>query len=196
MTEIEFAPWPKIARLSNEKMTITEKIDGTNACLVMFPNDAVPFGFAFACQSRSRIITPESDNFGFARWAYSYIDELWADLGPGRHYGEYWGSGIQRGYGLEKGEKRFSLFNAYRWNKAFEDGHSFKTPGLHHVPLLYSGPFDQANAMRVVAELYANGSQAAPFPTPEGVVIHLKEAGATYKITDAVPGEKERFSSE
>ena len=34
-------------------------------------------------------------------------------LVPGRHFGEWWGSGIQRGYGLD--EKTFSLFNAYRW---------------------------------------------------------------------------------
>lgn len=195
--EIEFAAWPKISRLANEKMTITEKIDGSNACVVMMPDDKVPFGFSFAAQSRTRLITPENDNFGFARWAYAHIDELWTDLGPGRHFGEWWGSGIQRGYGLEKGEKRLSLFNAYRWTRAFEDGHTFKTPQLGVVPLLYSGPFDQANAMRVVAELYHDGSWAAPgFPTPEGVVVHLKDAQTTYKITDAVPGEKERFSSE
>jgi hypothetical protein len=64
--------------------------------------------------SRSQYITPERDNHGFARWVQDDADELWA-LGEGRHFGEWWGSGIQRGYGLQKGEKRFSLFNVARW---------------------------------------------------------------------------------
>lgn len=188
MAEIEFRAWPKIARLANEKMTITEKIDGTNACVAMLPDDDAPFGFRFAAQSRSRIITPENDNFGFAAWVNRNIDELWADLGPGYHYGEWWGSGIQRGYGLEKGERRFSLFNAHRWA---EHRDNFTTEQLYVVPLLYTGPFDGLSAVAVADNLYANGSFAMPgYTAPEGVVIYLSEAKATYKITDAIPGDK------
>lgn len=186
---IEHKPWPKIARLANETMTITEKIDGTNACVVFLPNPDAPFGFEFAAQSRSKLITPEDDNAGFAKFVYTWTDELFADLGFGYHYGEFWGSGIQRGYGFQKGQKFFSLFNAPRWNRAFEEGHTFKTPQLGVVPILATGPLDGVRIQDAARNLYEYGSYAAPgYPTPEGVVIHLKEAGATYKITDAAPG--------
>lgn len=186
---IEHKPWPKISRLANEVMTVTEKIDGSNACVVFLPNADAPFGFEYAAQSRSKLITPEDDNFGFAKWVYTNVDELFADLGFGYHYGEWWGSGIQRGYGLGKGEKRFSLFNSVRWTKAFIDGHSFKTPQLGVVPMLFHGAASLAHAQDIAADLYHKGSVASPgFEQPEGVVIYLKEAQATYKITDAVPG--------
>ena len=113
MTEIissmEFCKFNKIARLSRE-MIVTEKIDGTNGLI------AIGEAGDFAVGSRSRWITPENDNFGFARWAYAHRDELIAGLGAGFHYGEWWGQGIQRGYGLK--EKRFSLFNVSRWENA------------------------------------------------------------------------------
>lgn len=191
---IEFQAWPKIARLANEQMTITEKIDGTNACFIMMPDDEAAFGFSYAAQSRNKLITPESDNAGFAKWAYAHVDELWADLGPGRHFGEWWGSGIQRGYGMERGEKFFSLFNAPRWTPAAS---SFKTPNLRVVPMLYQGGFDSASIKGFADVLYESGSFAAPgYTNPEGIVIHLREAQTTYKITDAIVGEKVRLPSE
>ena len=52
--------------------------------------------------------------FGFARWVETNRERLITLLGPGLHFGEWWGSGIQRGYGLTKGDKRFSLFNVER----------------------------------------------------------------------------------
>ena len=92
---IEFEGFPKIARLSREAI-ITEKIDGTNAQIYIGEDGQIIAG------SRTRWITPDSDNFGFARWGEQHRVEL-AALGPGRHFGEWWGSGIQRGYGLENG---------------------------------------------------------------------------------------------
>ena len=105
----DFVGFSKIARLSRE-MVITEKIDGTNGCIFIGEDGE------FLVGSRSRWITPENDNHGFARWVYDHKNELMS-LGPGRHFGEWWGSGIQRGYGLTKGEKRFSLFNVKRWKE-------------------------------------------------------------------------------
>src|SRR6266853_6537645 len=103
----EFVEFPKIARLSRE-IVVTEKIDGTNGVIYISDNGEVLVG------SRSQWIATKSngsaDNFGFASWAEQHTSEL-RTLGPGRHYGEWWGCGIQRGYGLPKGEKRFSLFN-------------------------------------------------------------------------------------
>ena len=57
----DFKPFPKMARLSRE-IIITEKLDGTNA-QVFITED----GDLFA-GSRTRWITPQDDNYGFARW--------------------------------------------------------------------------------------------------------------------------------
>ena len=56
--------------------------------------------------SRTRWITAEDDNCGFARWGMEHREEL-LRLGEGRHFGEWWGAGIQRKYGVA--DKRFRV---------------------------------------------------------------------------------------
>ena len=168
----EFREWPKTARLFREAV-ITEKIDGTNACVIIGEDDSV------TAQSRSRIITSEQDNFGFARWVSTNADALAADLGPGYHYGEWWGSGIQRGYGLVKGEKRFSLFNQPRWADLASN-----VPGLGVVPLLHAGDFSTLMVEKCVDDLRHAGSCAAPgFMKPEGVIVWHAAARVAFKVT-------------
>lgn len=104
-----FEAFPSISRLSRS-FTVTEKIDGTNAQVHVSEDGTVCAG------SRSRWITPEADNFGFAAWVKAHEDELRNGLGVGSHFGEWWGAGIQRRYGLA--EKRFSLFNVARWGES------------------------------------------------------------------------------
>lgn len=172
MNEVEFQPWPKIARL-NRDITISEKIDGTNAAII------VGDGFV-ASQSRKRLITPEDDNFGFARWVAANAGALTDILGPGRHFGEWWGSGIQRGYGLPKGEKRFSLFNTARYG-ALPLG---EVEGLGIAPVLYEGKFDADEIQYELDALALHGSAAAPgFMDPEGVVIFHSAAQTMFKVT-------------
>lgn len=65
----EFQEFRKIPRL-NRTVIVTEKLDGTNACVVVEDDGSV------AAQSRSRIITPEQDNYGFARWVAEHAEEL------------------------------------------------------------------------------------------------------------------------
>jgi hypothetical protein len=101
-------------------------------------------------------------------------DEL-AKLGPGYHYGEWWGYGIQRGYGLP--EKRFSLFNVSRWG----EGKKELPACCHVVPLL--GYFTPDKIEGVVEGLRANGSVAAPgYQRPEGVVLWHSQSRSYYKI--------------
>lgn len=192
MTEMQQIPWPKIARLANETMVVTEKIDGSNACIQFRPvvtfttlgGEPVGEGYEMACQSRNRLITPTSDNAGFAAWAYDNQATLFADLGYGAHFGEWWGLGIQRGYGMT--EKRFSLFNTHRWDAA--RGH-FTTPQLDVVPLLWTGAVSAETARHAERQLRLNGSYAAPgFMNPEGVVAYLTATGVSWKITDAKAG--------
>lgn len=156
-----FFEFPKMARYSRE-VIVTEKIDGTNAQIL------ITEAGEFFTGSRTRWITPENDNFGFSRWAHDHKNELMA-LGVGRHFGEWWGSGIQRGYGLPKGEKRFSLFNVSRWEK--------DCPACCGVvPILWRGDFGDLNVSAVMGSLKKTGSIAAHgFMNPEGIVIfHTK----------------------
>jgi hypothetical protein len=168
-SKVDFQPFPKIHRLSRD-IIVTEKIDGTNAQVIVGEDGTVRAG------SRNRLITPEADNYGFAAWVKLHEDELRL-LGPGRHYGEWWGQGIQRGYGLK--EKRFSLFNVSKW---FDDG--LRPKCCHVVPLLYSGMFSELHILNSLESLRLFGSKAAGgFMRPEGIVIFHTASGHLYKKT-------------
>lgn len=147
---LEFMEWPKIARL-NREIVITEKIDGTNAAigirkLAPLTVDGIAVTtpeYQVYAQSRTRIITPDSDNFGFAAWVERNKEVLIQTLGEGLHFGEWWGVGIQRGYGLT--ERRFSLFNTYRWNSG-EGADALRAArargvAIYCVPVLWEGPW-------------------------------------------------------
>ena len=167
----EFVQFEKMTRLKAETVLITEKIDGTNAQIYITEDGQ------FFTGSRQRWITPESDNYGFSKWAFSNKDEL-MKLGPGRHFGEWWGNGIQRGYNLKPGEKRFSLFNVSRWQGA-ED----KPECCYVVPLLAVRQFDVKLIEEVMEELRINGSSASPgFLDPEGVVVYLTKSRRLFKM--------------
>jgi len=167
--ENEFVGFSKISRFSRE-VIVTEKIDGTNAQIYITEEGD------FLVGSRKRWITPEDDNHGFARWAYEHKQEL-MELGQGRHFGEWWGSGIQRGYGLEKGEKRFSLFNTTRWEES-------RPSCCDVVPVLWRGDFGDLNVYDVMRSLAIIGSKAAKgFMKPEGIVIYHTAANICFKKT-------------
>ncbi len=178
-TAVEFRPWQKIGRLSRD-MVITEKIDGTNASIYIGDNGQ------FLTGSRTQWITPEKDNAGFSAWAHAHKDEL-MQLGPGIHYGEWWGAGIQRRYGLS--EKRFSLFNVGRWVDSHTDvqqqGKLQVAPACCHVvPIIMRWTFDTSKVQEALDLLQANGSLAAPgFMQPEGVVVFHSGANVLFKKT-------------
>lgn len=163
---MEFKPWPKIVRVEKRRVPVfTEKIDGTNACIVIGPNGE------FACQSRTRFITPEEDNHGFARWAYQNKKAIIEGLGEGYHFGEWWGNGIQRGYNME--EKIFSLFNTRRWGD-----HNPPPAGIQVVPILPVTTVEEA-----IKWLKVNGSKAAPgWDKPEGSVMYDPDTDTCFKI--------------
>lgn len=171
MEDIEFQAWPKTPRLFRD-IVVTEKIDGTNACVIVTEDGRV------AAQSRKRLITPGDDNAGFARWVVDNAADLIELLGPGYHYGEWWGSKIQRGYGLTGGEKRFSLFNTHRYGKAVHESGGL----LRTVPVLYQGPFSEDAVVGTLAQLRGTGSVAEPgYMNPEGVVTFHSASGQVYK---------------
>jgi len=191
---------PRLSRAA----IVTEKLDGTNAQVyiedvtleayqqrleadllgrVFADNQPCPDGYVRLLRvgSRTRWLSPEDDNFGFARWAFDNACSLMG-LGPGRHFGEWWGSGIQRGYGLD--ERRFSLFNVSRWA---ED----RPTCCHVVPTIYTGVFDTVAIEDALSTLRTGGSMAAPgFMHPEGIVAFHTAANMGFKKTlddDAAP---------
>lgn len=195
---MEFQPWPSISRL-NKDAIYTEKLDGTNAAVVIerfYPGenegdkllavdvvnrDGVPY--LIGAQSRKRFIFPGDDNFAFARWVYDNAPALIDVLGEGRHFGEWWGHGIQGGYGLPKGERRFSLFNVKRWEEQldWEKGHDL-IPELYTVPVLERSTFSTDTAKKWVENLREHGSYASPgFMRPEGVVVFHTASQTPYK---------------
>jgi hypothetical protein len=193
-TKEPFTPFPKMARLQRE-VIISEKIDGTNAQIYITDDGRMLTG------SRTRWITPEDDNFGFAAWARDNKDEL-MQLGPGSHFGEWWGRGIQRKYGLD--ERRFSLFNVSRWCLHGETPQPIPTADprivkmqdvlpacCHLVPILRRGINISTLAESALYELSQRGSVAAPgYMHPEGIVVFHVAGNVGFKMTldnDGVP---------
>lgn len=201
-----FEAFKKIPRLTRD-VVITEKIDGTNAQVtieILSEGEAegilgsfaeAPFvifvegvWYGITAGSRNRYLTLAADNFGFAKWVYENLEDL-AGLGEGTHYGEWWGQGIQRGYGLD--HKRFSLFNTHRWLNGVDP----RPACCHVVPVLDMGEFDTYAVEEVISGLRETGSLAAKgFGNPEGVVIYHTAAGVYFKKTleKDGPGGKNR----
>jgi hypothetical protein len=166
---IDFQPFRKIPRLQRE-IIVTEKIDGTNAQICITEDGQ------FFTGSRTRWITPEDDNFGFSKWAHEHKEEL-MQLGVGSHYGEWWGQGIQRNYGMK--EKHFSLFNVSRWETP-----QSRPACCDCVPVLYQGPFDSSKINAQINNLKLCGSIAAPgFMKPEGIVVYHTAGNLYFKQT-------------
>lgn len=190
--ELEFQPFRKIPRL-NRDVVVTEKIDGTNALVHIREADGfevapynpefdfvavrdVPDPVYVRAGSRTRWISPGQDNFGFAAWVWAHAEEL-ASLGPGAHYGEWWGRGIQRNY--SQLGKHFSLFNVSQWTDS-----TARPACCDVVPTLYVGPFDLNRIRGLAKELEKGGSVAAPgFMNPEGLIVWHTAAQQFFKVT-------------
>lgn len=89
------------------------KLHGTNAAVQVNQDGTV------VAQSRTNIITPESDNAGFARWVMSNKDAWVGRLGTATDfpgfiiYGEWCGPGIQKGVAISEIPKKvFAVFAA------------------------------------------------------------------------------------
>lgn len=183
----EFERFPKIARL-NRDIVITEKIDGTNACVMIeqLAGDPACVGGVLPCScmkrpdildyavvdgrvfgvragKRTSWLNPADgknwDNHGFGAWVLLNAAELVAFLGPGRHFGEWWGAGVQRRYGVPN--KRFSLFNVARYGAA----DAVADPRCAVTPKEWA----KLEATGMAWELFPNG--------PEGAIRHKFHEG-------------------
>lgn len=209
---MEFRSWPKTPRLFGKPMYVEEKLDGTNACAIVqrltdfFKLDYTDYvvevegePFVIGAQSRNRALPMKArgmddlmwrkqDNAGFAAWVRENAEALVTVLGEGYHYGEWYGKGIQRGYGLS--DRRFALFNSHRWGFLADPDSAPNIPGLVVVPTVYVGQFDTEVVRDLFNELMEAGSQAVPgFMQPEGLIIY--HMGNLYKMTDN--GDKPKY---
>jgi len=220
----QFKSWGSTPRF-HKGLHITEKINGTNAGVSVqgfsighhvdhpVPSDAVlVFGpgvgefnapeveYLVRAQSRKRIITPQNDNFGFAKWVWDNADGLANLLGYGYHYGEWYGEGIQANP-LAVAGRRWALFNTWHWHGKgnLERLVDADIPGLTLVPVLHDeqrdGPADWMTIPKALELLQVHGSQATGFMTlpnsnkmdfyvegAEGIIVWQRDTRQRYKI--------------
>lgn len=198
----DFPSFGKIPRF-NRDIVVTEKIDGTNGLIAICDGDnceglpcdengeyhpkfELSDSWRDPCLyagSRNRWLTLENDNYGFAAWVKENNKEL-LKLGPGRHYGEWYGKGIARNYGLQ--DRRFMLFNTARWSDP-----ELRPSVCEVSTVLYEGNLQNWWPESTLAALGAYGSRHVPgFMNPEGVIIFHKSANQLFKVTlqnDATP---------
>lgn len=197
--EYEFKKWAKMARFFRP-ILITEKIDGTNAQVLVEDRELaeadseervregapeLPWiyqdDYALLAGSRKRYLSEGNDNYGFYNWVSDNAGAL-CYLGPGRHYGEWWGKSIQRGY--DKSERTLSLFNVMRYTLDPSLYKPIWDVGVEVVPLLYAGPNHNKSIQDALLKLTEGGSQAAPgYDKPEGIVIFHTAGNNLFKVT-------------
>lgn len=170
MTQPEFKAWPKTPRYRPLQIVITEKMDGTNSCIII---DYVDGELDIVgVQSRKRFIVVGDDNFGFAGWVEANKQDLLA-LGKGYHYGEWVGPGIQKNpHKLE--EKAFYLFNTSRPRETLP-------ACVKQVPLLYIGDYDEAVVQDCLNNLYERAKDEEY--EPEGIIIYFPSSRTSSKLT-------------
>ncbi len=199
MAAPDFIPYGKTARL-HRNAVISEKLNGTNASVFFVPLEEGettrdhPNARAFLhdkiavyAQSRNRMLVPGEDNAGFGAWVEKHALEIFAVLGVGRFWGEWYGPGVQKNpHDVE--HKRFALFEVQRapiralseTPLLFEDGTQ-----LEGVPILYQGKFSGSAVDDALIRLGQHGTQvngASENGRPEGIIVYLSEIQTRLKV--------------
>lgn len=172
--ELEFKPFQSINQIGKLYMSVTQKLHGTNA-QILIEGDRIIAG----CRTRWLSPGKETDNFGFAQFVEDNKQELIEKLGEGRHYGEWCGPGINNGEGLPN--KMLFLFN---WRRHLSKEEYPKLPitkevirhKVYTVPLLYNGAVDGNVVALLMETMKLRGSFLNSFCSPEGVVIEINNA--------------------
>lgn len=165
-----FKAWPKIPRGKGQQVTISEKLDGTNSCVIIKEGEIV------GVQSRNRMITVDDDNYGFAKWVSENKEKL-EQLGDGYHYGEWYGAGIQKNPHNKDG-KYFALFNTFRYGE-----HNPLPEGLNIeiVPVVFRGAQEDIIIEEQMGMLEENAKVEGY--NPEGLIIYYHNTRTFEKYT-------------
>lgn len=149
----------------------TVKLHGTNAAVIYKDGEIY-------AQSRERVLTIESDNYGFAMFVernkQKFIDifnHLVADLKPKdgesiQLYGEWCGRGIQKSVGIANLEKMFVVF-AVRVSENAESQNWIDVNRLWHIK-------SHDNDIRIITE-FRNWILEIDFESPQSVQNRLAE---------------------
>jgi hypothetical protein len=180
-----FVAFPKIARLRRE-IVVTEKIDGTNSCILVPERPEEPL---LAGKRSGWIFPGPTDNFWFAQWVQDHAAELRAGLGPGLHFGEWWGERINKRYPTVQGRK-FSLFNTERWrptgitNMLYGEKAVPAPACCSVVPVLSrAARLNDQSIEEIIVSLREHGSFVAPGCKAEGIVVYHTAAKTAFKVT-------------
>ena len=188
----EFIKWSKTPHWDIVRLRITQKLDGTNAQILIEDNQ--PYGLTrIRAGSRTRWLgeitrtnkkhkdgTPYvnetvDDNHGFYKWVMENKEELIEKLGPGRYYGEWCGPGIQNGENLT--ERGLFLFYPPKNCETLPNG-------VHLVPEIFN---ELINLTSISAAIHSTryslqllGTQIHnslliknPTVKPEGLIIQI-----------------------
>lgn len=151
-------------------------------------------GYRVTAQSRNRIVTPNrsgftTDNYGFAAWVHENRQVLVEVLGKGLHYGEWYGKGVNYGYGLD--HKRFALFAVDRYDQAeLLWARKLDVP-IETVPELWRGTFSEDIVMELINDLRTYGTRIphlsqgvheSQIPKAEGLIVYHTQSRQVYKV--------------
>lgn len=185
-------PHPASDPLAQRDIVEASDAMGFNLPFMSITKDGVDYVILAGSRKRWLTSDKQGDNYGFGKWVSNNREEL-LGLDVGRHYGEWWGQGIQRRYDMDR--KVFSLFNTGRWN-----ANNPQPSCCSVVPVLdTTDTFDHTAINLALVQLQHYGSVAAPGykatpgqsdTGPEGIVIYMTQARRLFKITidnDGVP---------
>ena len=164
----EFRAWPKIPRPKNNTITISEKMDGTNACIIVKDSEVV------GVQSRNRMIRVGDDNMGFAHFVSQNLESI-SQLGEGYHYGEWVGPGIQKNPHNLK-DKTLFLFDTFRPRESMPEC-------IKLVPVLYQGPYSDYEINKAYSDLWVSAESEGY--KPEGIIVYFNAIRQHVKHTYA-----------
>lgn len=172
----EFKAWREIEKFTGIHVIVTEKIHGAN-CHVNVVSQ--PDGSLKAIAGKRTSYVGTQGLFGFGEFVTSNEKEICEKLGPGRHYAEWTGAGVNGDYGLKN--KTAVLFNTRHHGPKKAAG--VLPDRFDVVPVLYDGPYVQEKIDEVLADLKANGSKFSHgYMRPEGVVLFFPLFNAYKKI--------------
>ena len=168
-----FKPWGKIGREDALFVTLTEKMNGTSVCVIVGSDSEV-----LGSQSRNRLLTVDKDHYGFAKWVEENKGCL-SGLGPGHHFGEWAGLGIEKNpHNLLK--KEFFLFDTRTWDDAS------KPDCCSVVPVLYEGLLSKG-IINAELDRLKEASVINPEVTHEGVIAYYHNFQQYKKYTIKEP---------